>query len=199
MCAPNSRFPRCIKSEPSGASSRTPRRGKVGSASAAQVGHPDRWHSLRSLFPPVLLFAGFPSRHVPLGKAQSGHQPMKHRQDPNHNRRRWSFRTGCRAARTVLTSVPLFSAVSILSSPAGDNWPELRRPERNGHAAAAKPPLSWSETNHVVWKTPIYDLGWSSPVVWEKQIWLTTAKVMLPTRMWPGKWSKTCPPRPRSC
>jgi hypothetical protein len=27
----------------------------------------------------------------------------------------------------------------------------------------------------VVWKTPIHDSGWSSPLVWENQIWLTTA------------------------
>ncbi|HEY5911054.1 MAG TPA: PQQ-binding-like beta-propeller repeat protein [Verrucomicrobiae bacterium] len=27
----------------------------------------------------------------------------------------------------------------------------------------------------MVWKTPIHDLGWSSPVIWEKQVWLTTA------------------------
>ncbi|MCX6922611.1 MAG: PQQ-binding-like beta-propeller repeat protein [Verrucomicrobia bacterium] len=35
--------------------------------------------------------------------------------------------------------------------------------------------MTWSETNHVAWKTPIHDLGWSSPVIWQKQIWLTTA------------------------
>jgi len=72
----------------------------------------------------------------------------------------------------------LWQAVALRSSPAGVNWPELRGPERNGHAApAARPPWSWSETNHVVWKTPIHDHGWSSPVVWEKQVWLTTATV----------------------
>lgn len=54
-------------------------------------------------------------------------------------------------------------------------WPELRGPYRDGHARAGKPPLTWSETNNVVWKTPIHDLGWSSPLVWENQIWLTTA------------------------
>ncbi|MGO8930232.1 MAG: PQQ-binding-like beta-propeller repeat protein [Limisphaerales bacterium] len=35
--------------------------------------------------------------------------------------------------------------------------------------------MTWSETNHIAWKTPIHDLGWSSPVIWAKQIWLTTA------------------------
>jgi len=54
-------------------------------------------------------------------------------------------------------------------------WPELRGPERNGHSAAARLPLTWGETNHVAWKTRIHDLGWSSPVVWANQVWLTTA------------------------
>ncbi len=36
-------------------------------------------------------------------------------------------------------------------------------------------PLTWSETENVVWKTPIHDHGWSSPVVWQNQIWVTTA------------------------
>ena len=28
---------------------------------------------------------------------------------------------------------------------------------------------------NVRWKTAIHDKGWSSPVVWENQVWLTTA------------------------
>lgn len=61
------------------------------------------------------------------------------------------------------------------SATAGDNWPQFRGPNGNGHALAKQLPLTWSETNHVVWKTPIHDLGWSSPVVWDQQIWVTTA------------------------
>ena len=69
----------------------------------------------------------------------------------------------------------LLSVVLSWSSAAADNWPELRGPTRDGHADAKRLPLTWSETNHVVWKTPIHDLGWSSPVVWDNQIWITTA------------------------
>jgi outer membrane protein assembly factor BamB len=36
-------------------------------------------------------------------------------------------------------------------------------------------PLVWSETQNVVWKVSVHDSGWSSPVVWGDQIWLTTA------------------------
>jgi len=58
---------------------------------------------------------------------------------------------------------------------AGDNWPQFRGPEGTGHSDARDLPLNWSETNNVVWKTPIHDRGWSSPVIYGDQIWLTTA------------------------
>jgi outer membrane protein assembly factor BamB len=36
-------------------------------------------------------------------------------------------------------------------------------------------PIKWSESENVQWKTAIHGKGWSSPVVWGDQIWLTTA------------------------
>lgn len=58
---------------------------------------------------------------------------------------------------------------------AADEWPQFRGPDGQGHAPQAEPPLEWSDTSNVVWKTPIPGLGWSSPVVGGSQIWLTTA------------------------
>ena len=55
------------------------------------------------------------------------------------------------------------------------NWPEFRGPEASGHCRATGLPLRWSETENIRWKTPIHGRGWSSPVVWDDQIWLTTA------------------------
>jgi outer membrane protein assembly factor BamB len=72
----------------------------------------------------------------------------------------------------VSLAVSLWAIAFVVAE---DNWPELRGPDRDGHAGAKKLPLTWSETNHVVWKTPIHDLGWSSPVIWGDQVWLTTA------------------------
>jgi len=57
----------------------------------------------------------------------------------------------------------------------GDRWPQFRGPLGNGHADAPDVPLTWSETNHVVWKTAVHGSGWSSPVVWDGQVWVTTA------------------------
>ncbi len=56
------------------------------------------------------------------------------------------------------------------------NWPQFRGPHADGHADSRQLALTWSETDHVRWKTRIHDRGWSSPVVWGNQIWLTTAR-----------------------
>ena len=74
--------------------------------------------------------------------------------------------------------VMLFVMVSIAGSAAAvENWPQFRGVHGDGHAGDAKLPLSWSENKNIVWKTAIHDKGWSSPVVWGDQVWLTTATV----------------------
>src|SRR5438132_4863693 len=71
----------------------------------------------------------------------------------------------------VLCAVLLFSALAF----GGENWPEFRGPTADGHSDAAGLPIRWSETENIKWKTAIHDKGWSSPVIWGNQIWLTTA------------------------
>ena len=43
------------------------------------------------------------------------------------------------------------------------------------YAPDAAVPLEWSETENVTWKTPVEGRGWSSPVVADGRVWLTTA------------------------
>ena len=59
---------------------------------------------------------------------------------------------------------------------AAENWPQFRGPTGDGVAPGTGYPSEWSETKNIVWKRPIHDKGWSSPVIWGEQIWLTTAK-----------------------
>jgi outer membrane protein assembly factor BamB len=56
-----------------------------------------------------------------------------------------------------------------------DCWPQFRGPGGDGHSEAKGLPLVWSETKNIKWKTPIHDEGRSSPVIWESQVWVTTA------------------------
>jgi outer membrane protein assembly factor BamB len=57
----------------------------------------------------------------------------------------------------------------------GENWPDFRGPSKDGHSDATDLPLTWSETENIKWKVAIHDRGWSTPVVWGDQIWMTTA------------------------
>ena len=57
-----------------------------------------------------------------------------------------------------------------------DHWNQFRGPNGNGKSFAKNLPVEFSETKNVRWKTPIHDEGWSSPVVWGNQIWLTTGR-----------------------
>jgi outer membrane protein assembly factor BamB len=56
-----------------------------------------------------------------------------------------------------------------------ENWQQFRGPDGTGLSDARGLPLHWTETQNVIWKTAIHDRGWSSPVIYGKQIWLTTA------------------------
>ncbi len=72
--------------------------------------------------------------------------------------------------------VSILLATVLVELPRADtNWPQFRGPNGDGHSAAAGLALTWSETENVRWKTAIHGLGWSSPVVWGSQVWLTTA------------------------
>jgi outer membrane protein assembly factor BamB len=62
-----------------------------------------------------------------------------------------------------------------LSVRAAENWPQFRGPNGDGCSDATGLPTKWSEKENVKWKTPLHDLGWSSPVVWDEQIWVTAA------------------------
>lgn len=79
---------------------------------------------------------------------------------------------------SMMLSLILLAPV-LLPSPRSleGDWPQFRGPEGTGHGQAQNLPTTWSETENVVWKTAIHDRGWSSPVLYGNQIWLTTASV----------------------
>lgn len=54
-------------------------------------------------------------------------------------------------------------------------WNQFRGTYGNGESQA-KLPIQFDDSHNVIWKSPIHDKGWSSPVVWGNQIWLTTAR-----------------------
>jgi outer membrane protein assembly factor BamB len=74
----------------------------------------------------------------------------------------------------MCAAVFLSMGVLAWSPPASDTWTEFRGPGGTGHAEGTGLPHDWSETQNIAWKTAIHGKGYSSPVIWGKQIWLTT-------------------------
>jgi outer membrane protein assembly factor BamB len=65
----------------------------------------------------------------------------------------------------------LMSAVVLRA----EDWAQFRGPTGQGHSSERGLPIEWSESKGVVWKTPVSGRGWSSPVVANGRVWLTTA------------------------
>jgi outer membrane protein assembly factor BamB len=69
----------------------------------------------------------------------------------------------------------LVSAAFLVAAPPVDNWPQFRGPGSTGVADDPRLPDTWSETENVIWKTDIPGMGWSSPIIWGKRVFLTSA------------------------
>ena len=73
---------------------------------------------------------------------------------------------------TVATAGALGQAVNPLAQ-----WGQWRGPLATGAAPKADPPVEWSETKNIRWKTKLPGLGHSSPVVWGNLVFVTTAEM----------------------
>ena len=67
----------------------------------------------------------------------------------------------------------IITTASLNAEPAV-NWNQFRGPNGDGISTATDLPVEFDESRLVRWKTAIQDSGWSSPVLWGNQIWLTT-------------------------
>ena len=72
-------------------------------------------------------------------------------------------------------AVSVACLLSLALVAVGGDWPQFRGPGGEGHSSEKNLPQTWSETENVAWKTELPGLGWSSPSIVGKQIWLTTA------------------------
>ncbi|HVY72213.1 MAG TPA: PQQ-binding-like beta-propeller repeat protein [Verrucomicrobiae bacterium] len=77
--------------------------------------------------------------------------------------------------------LPLLAATQLLaaSSHAG-NWTEFRGPTGQGNISLKNLPLEWSDTKNVAWKQEIPGQGWSSPVLYQGKLYVTTALMPAP-------------------
>ena len=73
-----------------------------------------------------------------------------------------------------MTRVILWLCLASCALAGEPEWPRFRGPAANPALDNPRLPRTWSTTYNVEWSTPIPGLGWSSPIVAGKQVFLTT-------------------------
>ncbi len=72
--------------------------------------------------------------------------------------------------------VVTLALVFAVAAAAGEqNWPRFLGPRSLPVADNPKLPDRWSTTDNVEWVTSVEGVGWSSPIVWDNKIFLTSA------------------------
>lgn len=85
-------------------------------------------------------------------------------------RRGWSW------PAALLTGFVAQWAVGVpAEEPFLQNWPAWRGPLATGVAPLADPPMEWSETKNLKWKTKLPGSGASTPIVWSNQVFILAA------------------------
>jgi outer membrane protein assembly factor BamB len=74
-----------------------------------------------------------------------------------------------------MTRVLLIGIVCWAQGALAENWPQFRGPRGDGTSMETNVPLRWSATQNVKWKAPLPGEGHSSPIVWERSVFVTAA------------------------
>ncbi|MCB1063104.1 MAG: PQQ-binding-like beta-propeller repeat protein [Verrucomicrobiae bacterium] len=80
--------------------------------------------------------------------------------------------------RSSRSPLLLFAAALAIPGHAllqAEEWTEFRGPGGQGHSEAKNLPSEWSKRNHVKWETEVPGTGWSSPVIVNGRVYLTSA------------------------
>ncbi|MEL6104489.1 MAG: PQQ-binding-like beta-propeller repeat protein [Planctomycetota bacterium] len=75
----------------------------------------------------------------------------------------------------------LCSLIFVGNAVADTPWPQFRGPNGNGVVLDANVPSSFGDEQNVTWKTELPGKAWSSPVVADGHVWVTTATEVFPT------------------
>ena len=94
----------------------------------------------------------------------------------------------------------LWFSLAVASGAAAEpaNWPHWRGPTDNGSTGQGTYPVKWNATN-LLWKASLPGKGCSTPIVWDKRIFLTAPSNGLDAVLafnWDGKllWQSTLGP-----
>lgn len=73
-----------------------------------------------------------------------------------------------------LFALTLGFAGTAATAGAAEDWPQFRGPTGQGISTAKNTPTEWSTSKNIAWSTEIPGRGWSSPVLMDGKVYLTT-------------------------
>ncbi len=77
----------------------------------------------------------------------------------------------------LLSSILFLPLAWTLAASPEMNWPQWRGPHQNGTSSTAKGlPVTWSETENVVWRAKLPSWSAATPIVWEDTVFATSAE-----------------------
>ncbi len=65
--------------------------------------------------------------------------------------------------------------IAVCYPASAENWPMWRGPRGDGTSLEKNVPTQWSDTQNIVWKTPIPGKGHASPIVWDDRVFVLSA------------------------
>lgn len=69
----------------------------------------------------------------------------------------------------------MVAVCAVATAGTAPQWPQWRGPLGTGIAPDGNPPVEWSETKNICWKTAIPGAGNASPIVWNDRAYILTA------------------------
>ena len=75
----------------------------------------------------------------------------------------------------------IFFLINIKTFAETSNWTQWRGANGQGHSHYDNLAVSWNEKKNITWKVETKGRGWSSPVIYNDQIWFTSAEESLAT------------------
>jgi hypothetical protein len=77
--------------------------------------------------------------------------------------------------RKILSSIFFIFIINTFSVTQAQNWPRWRGPNGDETSIATNIPTKWDSITNVVWKIPVPGKGYSSPIIWRDNLFITTA------------------------
>ena len=73
------------------------------------------------------------------------------------------------------TKIFIVVALILSSCSNNSNWPQFLGPGGNSVSTEVELPAEWGNSKNILWKSKVPGKGWSSPIVWEEKVFITTA------------------------